>query len=94
MAMSATKKTDKFLTREAEKLLGENLRKVLVSCYPNPERIGCPDQAVIRDLAFHKKIGSPQLFEQVTGHMAGCSECSKDALRYVEEYKKQKRKKQ
>jgi hypothetical protein len=93
MTMRARKKANEFLTREDEKRLGENLRKVHVSCNPNPERKSCPDQAIIRDLAFHKKIGSPQLCEQVTVHMAGCSECTKDALRYVEEYKKQKRKK-
>jgi hypothetical protein len=90
MTMSARKKANRFLTREEDKRLGKNLQKVLVSCNPNPERKGCPDQAIIRDLAFHKEIGSPQLFEQVTVHMAGCSECTKDALRYVEEYKKQR----
>jgi hypothetical protein len=91
MTMRSRKKANRFLTKEEEKMLGENLRKVLVYCNPNPERRGCPDQATIRDLAFHKKIGSPQLHEQVTVHMAGCSECTKDALRYVEEYKQQRK---
>jgi hypothetical protein len=91
MTMSAKDKSNRFMTEEDEQRLGENLRKALVSCNPNPERKGCPDQALIRDLAFHKKIGDPQLFVQITVHMAECSECTKDALRYVEEYKQQKK---
>jgi hypothetical protein len=83
----------RILTEDEERQLGKSLRKAFVTCNPNPGRKGCPDSELIRDLAFHKKIGGPQLFEQVTLHMAECSECAKDALRYVEEYKKQAKKK-
>jgi hypothetical protein len=91
--MDTEDELNRILTEDEEKRLGKSLRKAFVSCNPNPSRKGCPDPKLIRDLAFHKKIGSPQLFEQVTIHMAECSECVKDALRYVEEYKKQAKKK-
>jgi hypothetical protein len=90
--MDADDDMDRFLTEEEEKRLGEGLRKAYATCNPNPERIGCPDQKLIRDLAFHKKVGR-KLFEKATIHMSECSECVKDALRYVEEYKKQAKKK-
>jgi hypothetical protein len=93
MNMSIGKRVNGFMKKEDEKQLGVILRKAFVSCNPNPGRKGCPDQALIRNLAFHKKIGSPRLFEQVTVHMAECSECVKDALHYVEKYRKQAKKK-
>jgi hypothetical protein len=83
----------RMLIEDKDGRLGKSLRKAFVSCNPNPGRKGCPDSKLIRDLAFHRKIGGPKKFEQVTLHIAECSECAKDALRYVEEYKKQEKKK-
>ncbi|MDM7996219.1 MAG: hypothetical protein QUT30_11125 [Acidobacteriota bacterium] len=89
--MRTKNETERFMTEEEERRLGEGLRKYLLSSHPNPDRNGCPDQKLLRDLAFHKKLGNPQLFEQVTVHMSECSECVRDALRYAEEYKQQRR---
>ena len=91
MTMRTDDEVNRFMTEDEEQRLGESLRKALVSSNPNPDRKGCPDQKLIRDLAFHKKIGNPQLFEQVTVHMAECSECVRDALRYVDEYRQQRK---
>ena len=84
----------RFLTKDEEQRFGKNLRKALIYQNPNPSRESCPDPKTIRDLAFHKKIGGAQLFEQVTNHIAECSACVRDALAFAEEYKEQKRKKQ
>lgn len=81
----------RFMTEDDERRLGASLRKALISDKPNPSREGCPDPKIIRDLAFHKKIGDAQLFERVTVHMAECSACVRDALGYAEEYKEKKR---
>src|SRR5438045_5378897 len=62
-----------FLTKDGERRFGENLRKVLLSDNPNPRRKGCPDPKTIRDLAFHRKIGTPEVFERATAHMWECS---------------------
>jgi hypothetical protein len=72
--------------------LGESLRKALISDKPNPSREGCPDPKTLRDLAYHKRIGNPEIFERTTAHMAECSACVRDALGYAEEYKEQRRK--
>jgi len=51
-----------FLTKDGERRFAENLRKVLFSDNPNPRRKGCPDPTTIRDLAFHRRIGTPEVF--------------------------------
>ena len=89
--MRTKNEIESFMTEEEEQRLGKSLRKFFLSSHPNPDRNGCPDQELLRDLAFHRKLGNPQLFEQVTVHMSECSECVRDALRYADEYKQQKR---
>ena len=76
-----------FLTEDEERKLGESLRKALISDRPNPNREGCPDPKTLRDLAFHRRIGDPEVFERATVHVAECSACVRDALGYAEEYK-------
>jgi hypothetical protein len=80
-----------LLSKNEERRFGESLRRVLVSEYPNPDREDCPNPEIIRDLAFHRKIGNSQTLEQVTTHMFQCSACVRDALKYAEEYKERKR---
>ena len=76
-----------FLTKDGERRFGEGLRKVLLSDNPNPSRKGCPDPKTVRDLAFHRRIGNPEVFERATAHMWECSACVRDTLGYAEEYK-------
>jgi hypothetical protein len=83
---------DNFLSKDEERRIGEGLKRALISDNPNPDRIGCPEPKILRDLAFHKKLRDPKLFEEVTTHMARCSACVRDALAYGEEYKEEKRK--
>src|SRR5213593_4232020 len=52
---------------------------------PNPRCKGCPDPKTIRDLAFHRRIGTPEVLKLATAPMAGCSACVRDALGYAEE---------
>jgi hypothetical protein len=89
--MSADDDVNQFITDEEEQLWRESLRKAFAFCNPNPERKDCPDPKLIRDFAFHKKISDPQVFEQVTAHMAECSECVREALSYAEEYRKRRK---
>jgi hypothetical protein len=83
---------DDFLTKDEERRIGEGLKKAFISDNPNPDRVGCPEPKILRDIAFHKKLRDPKLFEEVTTHMARCSACVRDALAYGEEYKEEKRK--
>jgi hypothetical protein len=72
-----------FFSEELE----ESLMRFLAFRHPNPERIGCPDSSILRDIAFHRKI-APETVRKVTAHMWKCSECVRDALDFVEEYRK------
>ena len=85
--MWLARRKGQFLTKDEERRLGEGLRKALISVNPNPSREGCPDPKTIRDRAFHRKIGTPEVFERATAHMWECSACVRDALEYAEQYK-------
>ena len=83
-------KDDDFFSEEDDELFGEHLLRFLVKKYPNPDRIGCPDTGIIRDIAFRRKV-TPENLGKVTSHILKCSECIWDALAYVEEYRKTKK---
>ena len=76
-----------FFNEENEEEFAESLRRFLVKKHPNPERIGCPDPRILRDLAFRRKV-TPENIRKITSHVLKCSECVWDALGYVEEYRK------
>ena len=78
---------DDLLPNEEEEIFGEYFRRHLAMNHPNPNRIGCPDSRIIRDLAFRRQV-APETVHKVTSHMFKCSECVRDALDYVEEYRK------
>jgi hypothetical protein len=69
-----------------EEKFGEAYREYLAQKNPNPERIGCPDTNVIRDIAFRRKV-APEICRKVISHMMKCSECVCDAIEYADEYK-------
>jgi hypothetical protein len=91
MAMQNPKISERPLSKAEERWFAENMRRVLSSEYPNPNRIGCPDRKIIRDLAFHKKVVDPETFEKISHHMFKCSECYRETLGFVEEYKKERK---
>jgi len=80
---------DNILFSEDEEEFGESYRRFLVQKHPNPERIGCPDPSILRDIAFRRKI-APETIEKIVSHTMKCSECSREALDYVAEYEKYK----
>jgi hypothetical protein len=73
----------------SEEDFAESLRRFLVQKHPNPNRVGCPDTSILRDIAFHRKI-TPETIREVIAHMWKCSECAQDVLDFVEEYRKTK----
>jgi len=79
-----------FLSDEEDEEFGEALRRFIVKWYPNPDRIGCPDPRILRDIAFRRKV-SPEDSRKVMSHIGKCAECVWDALAYAEEYKKTKK---
>ena len=75
-----------FFSEKEDEAFGEYFRRLLIQSNPNPDRIGCPDSRIIRDLAFRRRV-APETIQEVISHMMKCSECVKDALEYTEEYK-------
>ena len=77
---------NQFLNEEEERLFGEMFERLMEYAYPNPDRIGCPDPQILRDLAFRRKI-APEIFEEVITHMTECLPCCQQARVYAEEYR-------
>ena len=73
--------------KEEEEEFGEALMRFIVKWHPNPERIGCPDSRILRDLAFRREV-APETIREITAHIMKCSECVWDMLKYADEYEK------
>ncbi len=82
------------MTKSEEELRVEVLKKAFMTVNPNPERKGCPEPKVLRDVAFHRNIGTPEQFEAIMDHLTKCSACVRDHMAFVEEYKETKKRKQ
>jgi hypothetical protein len=56
-------------------LLFEKLQKYILTHYPNPERIGCPDPAVLKKFAdTPREVGLADLKDL---HIFKCAECTR-----------------
>jgi hypothetical protein len=82
------------MTKSEEELRVEILKKAYMSVNPNPERKDCPEPKVLRDVAFHRNIGTQEQFEAIMDHLTKCSACVRDHMAFVEEYKEKKKRNQ
>ncbi len=72
-----------------EKRLLDLLAQGLSQEFPNPERIGCPDPAVLRGIAFRElRLAEVERWLQ---HLSTCSPCFKQFRGFQEEAKRQRR---
>lgn len=62
---------------------------VLKTCYPNPDRLGCPSQEFLRGLARHEI--SVEKTEAWLEHLGTCSECFHDYTRFSAVEQKRRR---
>jgi hypothetical protein len=72
---------------EDDSLLFEKLQEYVLAHYPNPERKGCPDPAVLKSLIDNP--GDVTLAELNDLHIFKCAECSR-LLMELREKKKQR----
>ncbi len=79
------------MTKSEEELRVEILKKAYMTVNPNPERKGCPEPKVLRDVAFHRNIGTQEQFEAIMDHLTKCSACVRDHMAFVEEYQEKKK---
>lgn len=82
------------MTKSEEELRVEILKKAYMTVNPNPERKGCPEPKVLRDVAIHRNIGTPEQFEAIMDHLTKCSACVRDHMAFVEEYQEKKKRNQ
>jgi hypothetical protein len=82
------------MAKSEEELRVEILKKAYMTVHPNPERKDCPEPKVLRDVAFHRNIGTQEQFEAIMDHLTKCSACVRDHMGFVEEYKERKKRKQ
>jgi hypothetical protein len=82
------------MTKSEEELRVEILKKAYMTVNPNPERKGCPEPKVLRDVAFHRNIGTQEQFEAIMDHLTKCSACVRDHMSFVEEYQEKKKRNQ
>jgi len=57
--------------------------------FPNPERMGCPDSAVLRGIAFHQLQLAD--VERWLDHLGTCSPCFRQCSQFRREGKRQRR---
>ena len=69
---------DNFTPREQRFI--EALRQAALSNYPNPVRVGCPDQKTLEAVA-RRQV---PMMDPVIDHVWQCSPCAQDVLRYRE----------
>ena len=58
---------------EEDKRLVDLLEQGVSRDFPNPERVGCPDSSILRDIAF-RKLGLAEV-QQWLQHLGACSPC-------------------
>ncbi len=58
--------------------------RVFLTQFPNPERRGCPDAKLLKDLAWRRRF--PEISE-VVGHLTECSPCCQEHRRYLRGYR-------
>ena len=66
---------DKFTPREQRFI--EALRRAALSDYPNPDRVGCPDQKTLQAVA-QRQV---PMMDPVIDHVWQCSPCAQEILR-------------
>jgi hypothetical protein len=71
------------LNQKEEKRLLDLLAQGLSQDFPNPERIGCPDPAVLRAIALHKLPLTEA--RQWLDHLSTCSPCFQQASQFRKE---------
>jgi hypothetical protein len=73
--------------REKYERLQKFIQDAILRDYPNPERVGCPENAVIREVAFREELTKDPVWE----HITHCSPCYAEFLQLKEEWRRTRR---
>jgi hypothetical protein len=64
--------------REKYERLRKAVQDAILNDYPNPDRVGCPKTAEIREVAFREELTKDDLWE----HITRCSPCYAEFLKF------------
>jgi hypothetical protein len=67
--------------------LRKALQEAILRDYPNPDRIGCPGDTMVRDVAFREELTKDVVWE----HITHCSPCYAAFLRFKEEWRESRK---
>lgn len=81
----------KMLSRQEEKELLRSGQDVLLSEFPNPERLGCTGTDTLRTLAFRSQSLSLSERSHYLDHMTCCSPCFSEFSSFVDQARHRKR---
>ncbi len=76
--------TRNSLPKKLEEQILKAGSRVFLTQFPNPERKGCPDAKLLKDLAWRRRF--PEV-RDVVEHLTHCSPCSQDHRRHVRGYR-------
>jgi hypothetical protein len=60
------------------------VQEAILRDYPNPERKGCPDNALVREVAWRDEL----IKDAVWQHITHCSPCYAEFLAFKEEWRR------
>ena len=66
--------------REKYERLRQTVQDAILNDYPNPNRVGCPESAIIREVASREELTKDEAWE----HITHCSPCYAEFLRFKE----------
>ena len=67
--------------------LRKAVRDAILTNYPNPDRVGCPENKMIREVAFREELTKDEVWE----HITHCSPCYAEVLKFKEEWRASRR---
>jgi hypothetical protein len=73
--------------REKYERLQKTIQEAILKDYPNPDRLGCPESPMIREVAFREELTKDEVWE----HITHCSPCYGEFLKFKEEWREGKR---
>jgi len=88
---SALKIARRALVRETPDIMRDDkfeavIQQAFLDAFPNPDRMGCPGDEVLRSLAANKSIEN----NEADAHIAQCSPCAKQLLAFRQEARKRR----
>ena len=70
--------------REKYERLQKAIQEKILNDYPNPDRVGCPGDEVVREVAFREELTKDPVWE----HITHCSPCYRAFLQFKEEWRR------